>query len=428
MRVQCLDTTDFKEPMVDSKIPCAAMGVSSRSGHAGAQESWAVTRPGKEAADALGKKESGSRPLISVILAIRNEALTIQSCLNSLLEQENQDFDVEILAIDGNSTDGTWELLQELASHDRRIRVLRNEKQRTPFAFNLGLREAKGDFVAILGAHTLYARNYLSVCLRELMAQDAVACGGRVITKPAGNTLEARLVAIALCHPFGSSRKSFRTQPEGFVDTVNYPVMRKSALIQAGGYDEELLRNQDNDMSQRLRGQGRRLYCTWKTHCIYHPKGTLRELMTYAYGNGYWNVVSWKKNRAAMGARHFIPFLFVVSLLGAGLFALAGAFLKTAYAGLAVAPLILLFCLYLAAAVAGAIQTAIRQKWPGALWLPAVFFGFHFSYGFGTLRAILAGARPRSTELRNIGGRPDYQEVPMNGVSGPIGAPTMEDR
>lgn len=416
---------------MDSRNPCVT-DVSPDPRRTGAHESRPATAPTKNASDAPSDKGSCARPLVSVILAVRNEAPTIGLCLSSLLEQETLDFDLEILAIDGNSNDGTWELLLEAASHDSRIRVLRNEKQRTPFAFNLGLREARGEFVAILGAHTLYARNYLSVCLQELMAQGAVACGGRVITEPAGSALEARLVATALCHPFGSSRKSFRTQREGFVDTVNYPVMRKSALIEVGGYDEELLRNQDNDMNQRLREQGHRLHCTWKTRCIYHPKATVRELMAYAYGNGYWNVVSWKKNRAAMGARHFIPFLFVVALVCASAVALAGVFLQTPYAELAAAPLVLLLCFYGAAASAGAIQTATRQKWPGALWLAVVFFVFHLSYGFGTLRAILAGARPQSAGLRRIGERPDYrpdyQEVRMNGVRGPIGAPTTEDR
>lgn len=364
---------------------------------AGARERGAAAASGRHPAGASGEDESCVRPLVSVILAIRNEASMIGPCLNSLLEQETQGFDLEILAVDGDSTDGTWELVVEAASRDSRIRALRNEKRRTPFAFNLGLREAKGEYVAILGAHTLYARNYISVCLHELTAQGAAGCAGRVITEPAGDTLQARLVAAALCHPFGSSRKSFRTQGEGFVDSVGYPVVRKSALLEVGGYDEELLRNQDNDVNQKLRAKGYPLYCTWQTDCIYQPRGNLRGLMSYAYGNGFWNLISFRRNPAAMASRHFIPFLFLLALLATGLLAMGAIFLPPGYAALAALPFFLLVGLHVACGSAAAVQVSIRERRAGALWLPLVFLGFHLSYGFGTLRALLAhaGSTPR---------------------------------
>lgn len=393
----------------------AAGGVLARTSASAAAE----TPPGPGAA---------ALPLVSVILAVRNEAGSLAESLASLRAQQTSGFAWEILAIDGDSTDGTREILEEIASRDSRVRVLRNEKRRTPFAFNLGLREARGEFVAILGAHTLYAPDYLAVCLQELRARDAGGCGGRVLTTPAAETLAARLVAAVLSHPFGSSRKSFRTQREGFVDTVNYPVLRKSALLEAGGYDEDLLRNQDNDMNQKLRERGQKLYCTWKTRCFYRPKGTLGELMAYARGNGFWNVVSWRKNRAAMGARHFIPFLFLAALLVTGVLALGGQLRGGPYATLAAAPFVLLLGFYFAAAGAAALQSALRQRWAGALCLPAVFFGFHLSYGWGTLQAILAGAKPGAAPSRGVGDRPDSAEARTRPARGGVGQPTMEGR
>lgn len=210
--------------------------------------------------------------------------------------------------------------------------MLVNEKRRTPYAFNIGLRESRGKYVCIFGSHTVYEKDYISECLRELIALGAVGCGGRVITRPSNKTLQARLVAWAMSHPFGSSRKSFRTQPEGFADTINYPVMLKEALIEVGGYDEQLSRNQDNDLNQKLRANGYKLFCTWRTQCLYHPKGTLKALLSYAVGNGFWNVISLRKNSASMGARHFIPFVFLMGLLSSFLLAAAGAFFPTPFA------------------------------------------------------------------------------------------------
>ncbi len=380
---------------------------------------------------------STRRPMVSVILATYNEAGHIEQCMTSLLKQETPGFDLEILAIDGKSRDGTLELLRRVAARDPRVRVLVNEKRRTPFAFNLGLREARGEYVCIFGAHTIYTKDYIAACLAELKAQGAVGCGGRVVTRPANPSRQARLVAWALSHPFGSSRKSFRTQPEGFVDTVNYPVMRKQALLEAGGYSEKLARNQDNDLNQKLRARGHQLYCTWKTRCTYHPNSTLRDLFRYARGNGFWNVVSLEHNAESMGARHFIPFLFLLGLLATAVLGVAGIFLPAPYRLMASVPFFGLLGLHLGAAKIAACQVAVRERSAEALWLPGIFLGFHVAYGYGSLvglithrralvvlaRAWLASRRQAGTPAEEGLGRPgavrEPQRVPEEAASCP---------
>lgn len=358
------------------------------------------------------ERSASSRPLVSVILAVCNEAAKIEQCLASLLAQQAPDFDLEFFAVDGRSTDGTVEILDRLAIADSRVKVLTNERRRTPFAFNLGLQEARGEYVCILGAHTEYSHDYISTCWHQLLARGVAGCGGRVVTRPAVNTLQARLVAAALAHPFGSSRKSFRTQPEGFVDTVNYPVLRKAPLLEAGGYDETLLRNQDNDMSQKLLAAGHRLYCTWKTQCFYHPQSTARALLSYAFRNGYWNVISLRKNAASMAARHFFPFIFLLGLLAAGLLAAASPLLTVPYPLYALLPLITLLGTYLAVAALAATQVAVRDRFGGAAWLPLVFLGLHLAYGSGTLCALVAGAGiPRQDDITDSKGRLAHRDA-----------------
>jgi len=311
----------------------------------------------------------------------------------SLLAQETPDFDLEILAVDGLSDDGTREFLEQTAAQDPRVRVLRNDGKRQPCAFNLGLREAKGEYVCIFGSHTVYKKDYVAVCLKELHSKDAVGCGGRVLTQASVDTLQARLVAAVLAHPFGSSRKSFRTQAEGFADNVNYIVIRKQPLIDIGGYDEELTRNEDNDAFQKLRARGYKLFCTWKTQCVYHPKETIRDLLRYAFRNGFWNVISFKGNAASMGAQYFVPSLFVSGLLSAFLVAAAGVFMAQPLRALIVVPLAVLLLLHLSLGTLAAVQVYLREKYLGFLGLPPLFLGFHFAYGLGTLFAFVTGAK-----------------------------------
>jgi succinoglycan biosynthesis protein ExoA len=346
------------------------------------------------------------RTLVSVILPVFNEERLIESVLQSILDQEALDFDLEILVVDGNSRDGTTKTVSRTASADPRIRILVNEMQKTPYALNIGLCEAKGEYVCILGAHAIYDRDYISVCLGELMTHGAVGCSGRVMTRPANNTLQARLVAWAFAHPFGSSAKSFRTQREGFVDSVAYPVMFKKALLDSGGYNENLIRNQDNDMNQRLRAQGHKLFCTWKTQCNYYASGKYGKTLYYAFRNGFWNLLSHHENSSSMGVRHFVPFVFLSALIVLFVMATVGALLPVPYNNLLLIPLAGMMTLHLGLGLFAAIQISIREKSFGALCLPFVFLALHISYGAGTMCAWLTRARlPARTPTKSTNAR-----------------------
>src|SRR6266849_5560342 len=164
------------------------------------------------------------KPIVSVIMPAYNERDSIEQCMRSVLTQDTTGFELEILVIDGNSTDGTFELASSIAAGDGRVRLLRNPDRQTPVAMNLGLRAARGEYVCILGAHAVYPPDYISVCLQELHRHGAVGCSGRVLTAPADDTLQASLTAWTLASRFASSPASVRTRTEGFVDTIPFPV------------------------------------------------------------------------------------------------------------------------------------------------------------------------------------------------------------
>lgn len=338
---------------------------------------------------------STAKAVVSVVLATYNEKKSIERCLQSILTQTTTHpsigaFDIEVLAIDGMSNDGTRDLLDRWAAREPRLRVIDNPRRRAPFAFNLGLQNARGEYICIFGAHTVYQEDYVATCLAELLAHNAAACGGRVKTAPANNSLSARLAAWAMSSSFGSSSSSFRTQAEGSVDTVNYAVFRRDLALAVGGYDEELLRNQDNDLNQKLRAAGFVLWCTWKTSCLYFPRSTVGGLMRYGYGNGFWNAFSLAKNPDSMRLRHFVPFFFVIALMLSGMFAIACGAARHPGSWWPVIPLAGIFALHLCAGAVAAVGVAVREHSAGALWLPFVFLGFHAAYGFGTLRGFFA--------------------------------------
>ena len=338
---------------------------------------------------------AATKRLVSVILATYNEARFIACCLASVLSQHTTssatgNFEIEVLAVDGMSDDGTRAILHRHAASDSRLRVIDNPSRSTPFAFNLGLQCARGEYVCIFGAHCVYRQDYIAACLGELMARNAAGCGGRVITVPAAETLGARLVAWTMSNSFGSSSKSFRTQLEGPVDTVNYPVLRRELVLAVGGYDEELIRNQDNDLNQRLRAQGHTFWCSWKTQCFYFTKTTVKDLLRYAFKNGYWNVISSRKNSSSMGARHFAPLAFVVCLLLSGLAAASAFSLHSPFDVLALLPLVLLLASHLILGSVAAALVSLRERSLAALCLPAIFLAFHIAYGYGSLTGLLS--------------------------------------
>ena len=341
----------------------------------------------------MNEAATAHRPMVSVILAVRNEVAFIRETVGSLLEQETSDFDLEILVVDGQSSDGSPEIVRELARNDPRVRFFCNERVRTPSAFNIGLREARGQYVCILGAHSTYPKDYVAICLRELIARAATGCSGYVISRPRNDGLPARLVNWTVAHPFGSSGRSFRTQGEGYVDTIAYPVMNKSVLLGLGGYDEALHRNQDNDMNERLCAAGHKLYCTGKTHAAYYTQGSVAALLGYAFRNGYWNVITLRRSPASMRLRHLVPGAFVFALLLAAITALAGAFLAEPFRLWSMIPLGLLLGAHLLAGLLAAVQVAVRHGHPAALCLPVVFFSFHAAYGIGSAWALVSGAR-----------------------------------
>ena len=200
-------------------------------------------------------------------------------------------------------TDSRLKLLrQQLEEHSSRI-------QRRAPRCSRGVRGHSGS------TRSLSARLHCGVSQRTRAPRCGRCCSGKILTVPANDSWQAQVCAWAMGHPFCSSGNSVRTQHEGFVDTIPFPVMRKSALLEVGGYDETLLRNQDNDMNQKLRARGYKLFLTEQVHCLYYARSSLAELWRWGYQSGRWNAISLRRNPISLRPRHFVPLIFVLSIL-----------------------------------------------------------------------------------------------------------------
>jgi succinoglycan biosynthesis protein ExoA len=323
---------------------------------------------------------SNCNPLVSIVLPCRNEQGCIQESLDSILKQEPFEGELEILVADGMSTDGTREYLEQAAKAHPQVRVLDNPGRIVSTGLNAAIRAARGDIIVRTDAHTIYAPDYVRQCLTVLRETDADNVGGPMRTT--ARTFMERAIRAVFHSGFavGGARSHFASY-EGYVDTVIYGCWKKEIFERIGCFDEELVRNQDDEHNFRLTRSGGKIYQSGRIRSWYHVRGSLKTLFRQYMQYGYWKVLVVRKHRMPASWRHIVPGAFVGCLC---LLAVGGLFWTPALwaaAGLAV--------LYIATTFAAAVIIAARTQWMFLPVLPVVIACFHFGYGYGFLRGIL---------------------------------------
>lgn len=144
---------------------------------------------------------------------------------------------------------------------------------------------------------------------------DADNVGGVAETK--ANGFVGNCIAKMLSSRFGVGNSEFRTNGKsGYVDTVPFGAFRREVFSKYGGYDERLVRNQDNEMNYRIRKNGGKIYLADDIHLSYYCRDSIKGISDMAKKNGMWNVITMKLCPGAMGIRHFVPLVFVLSIIG----------------------------------------------------------------------------------------------------------------
>lgn len=260
---------------------------------------------------------------VSVVMPVYNEEKYIKKCIESLFMQDYPQEKTEWIFVDGGSKDKTVEILNDYRQqHPGLIKVLDNPKKIVPCAMNIGIEASCGKYIVRLDAHADYATDYISKCVYYLDNTDADNVGGVAETKSHG--FMGNAIAKMLSSKFGVGNSQFRTNGKsGYVDTVPFGAFRREVFSNYGGYDERLVRNQDNEMNYRIRKNGGKIYLADDIHLSYYCRDTVKGIANMAVKNGQWNIITMKLCPGSMGLRHFIPFLFVISIVLLGLLGLA---------------------------------------------------------------------------------------------------------
>lgn len=343
---------------------------------------------------------------VSVVIPMRNEECRIGPCLDSITRNEFPPEQLEILVVDGGSTDSSRVMVTERAARFPGIRLLDNPHKVVSAGLNLGLREAVGRVIIIMGAHAEYSPRYIKTCLQELEATNADAVGGVLETQPGGDTLVARAIALMTQHPFGVGGSAFRTRRgRGYVDTVPYAAYRRPVFERVGLFNESLIRNQDFEFNARVRRAGGKLFLSSQIETKYYQVPDVKRLVIQAFNNGFWLPPMWFSSPGSLRLRHSVPGAFVGVLLGSLMLLPVGAGF--------VIPGALALLLYGIAVTLTAGQIARHEG--GRFFLPvsALFFTHHMVYGAGTLAGLVSSAI-RSTFLQRAFVRQTSRNVRFN--------------
>ncbi|MEO0078642.1 MAG: glycosyltransferase family 2 protein [candidate division WOR-3 bacterium] len=322
------------------------------------------------------------QPKVSLVVVCRNEERTIEATLDSLWSQDYPAELVEVLIVDGMSTDRTREVINRVCRERARcrVRLLDNPLRIAPAGLNTGISAASGEVVFVMGAHARYSSNYISGAVDALARFGADAVGGAVLTVAGATTPLARAIARALGSRFGVGNSLMRVGvPEACeADTAAYAGYRQTVFQRVGLFDPRLVRNQDIEFNLRMRRAGMKIVVEPAIQSLYLARTTLSGLMRNAFDNGFWVVHGAQFSHRPFALRHLVPLGFVASLVVSGIaaaFVPGAGLLLSALAGSYLAA-------DLFASLAGP-KAPVQVR----LWLLLVYPALHFSYGLGSIWA-----------------------------------------
>lgn len=316
------------------------------------------------------------QPKVSIIIPCRNEEKYIRKNLQSILSQDYEG-ELEALVVDGMSTDKTREIVAEYQAQG--VKLIDNVERFTPNALNLGIRESSGEVFIILGGHAFLEPDFVHKNVAVLQMDGAIGCAGGQIHNIFENQA-GELISKAMSSPFGVGNATFRVGGEpGFVDTVAFGAYWKKIHSEIGGFDEDLVRNQDDEYNFKLTKAGYKIYFDPQIQSNYFVRGSISKLYRQYYQYGYWKVYVNKKHKTITTWRQLVPLVFVLSLIfGVLLSLIFPPFWVLFFGGL--------ICYVLLALISGVLS---GKSLLNGFKIAGVFPVLHLSYGVGYLVGII---------------------------------------
>lgn len=307
-------------------------------------------------------------PGVSVILPILNEERDLSDCISAILQQK-YDGKLEVILALGPSTDNTNQIARSLAQSDARIKLVENPTGKTAAALNLAIAAASFEIICRIDGHAEISDSYIKTAVEIMDQTGAVNVGGLMNAAAAGGFQS--VVARAMRSRIGVGASKFHTGGEaGAADTVYLGTFKKSAILQAGGFDEKYIRAQDWELNHRLRLNGGLIWFDPRLVVTYRPRDTFGKLAKQYFEYGRWRRAVSRKHQGTVNYRYLAPpIALVINLLSL----ILGLFLNTIF----FVPVITYLSIIILSSLF--IGKGIYEK----LTLPSVLITMHLSWGFG---------------------------------------------
>ncbi len=308
------------------------------------------------------------------ILPIFNESPFINKVISSILYQNKiNQLDFEILISDGGSTDGTLEIINSLIRNHSNIYLIDNPQKIVSTGFNFALNQAKGDIIIRVDGHSEIPKNYIENCCKLLEKTNADIVGGVIETISSG--LIGNAISISQSSGFGVGGVRFRNKDSkkaGYVNTLAFGAHRREIFADIGGYDEEMICNQDDEFNFRAIQAGKKIWMDPTIKTKYYSRSNYLKLFKQYFNYGCYKVRGIQKRGQVFSIRHIIPSIFIVALIST---LNIGFFLQLPWITFSVVFLYLFFNLSASIYLAASLGL-----------IPLISFAFlilHFGYGIG---------------------------------------------
>ena len=318
---------------------------------------------------------------ISLIVPCRNERRYIEAfCAGALRQQLPPGWSMQLVIADGDSDDGTRELLQKISEAEPRVHWIANPQRIVSAGLNRALTQAEGEVIVRMDVHTEYADDYIAQCLSALVETGADNVGGPWRAEPDadGGPMQHAVAAAFQSRWVAGGARSRQLDHNGWVDTVYLGAWPRATFERYGSFDESLVRNQDDEHNLRIVKGGGRVWQSSRIRSVYRPRATLRQVFRQYLQYGYWKPFVMKKHGQVGSVRHAVPVVFVALLALSSLVALLGG---PAWPWLCVA------IPYAGGVVAMTVAVGVERRlpWPVAWRVPTVIATYHLAYGAGSL-------------------------------------------
>lgn len=325
-------------------------------------------------------------PFVSVVIPVRNEEKNIEDCVWRIFSQSYPGDRMEVLIVDGMSTDATRQKISNLDKPPFRLRILDNPKIERAAGLNVGIRQAKGDVILRLDARTRIMNDYVSKCVETLKQTNADNVGG--LQLPVGETPTQQAIAMAMTHTFGVGNAQFRiAKKSGYVDTVYLGCFPKAIFERVGLFDEDYsIISEDSDMNLRITRAGGKIFLNPEIKSYYVPRDTLGAFWNLYFRYGEYRAGNFYKHKR-LSLRQIVPpaMLAVLFILGVLSFISAYAlYLFTA-----------VLLLYISCNILSTLSLTLKaRKLQLSPIVFSAFFCMHFGWAFGFYKRLFSREKP----------------------------------